>query len=35
MVGRALELPPPPLPFGAYVEAVETGNLLFILEVGP
>lgn len=25
-----LELPPPPTPFGAYVEAVQTGNLLFL-----
>jgi enamine deaminase RidA (YjgF/YER057c/UK114 family) len=25
-----LELPPPPEPFGAYVEAVQTGNLLFL-----
>ncbi len=25
-----LELPPPATPFGAYVEAVQTGNLLFL-----
>jgi enamine deaminase RidA (YjgF/YER057c/UK114 family) len=25
-----IELPPPPLPLGAYVEAVRTGNLLFL-----
>lgn len=25
-----VELPPPPTPFGAYVEAVQTGNLLFL-----
>jgi enamine deaminase RidA (YjgF/YER057c/UK114 family) len=25
-----LQLPPPTTPFGAYVEAVETGNLLFL-----
>jgi enamine deaminase RidA (YjgF/YER057c/UK114 family) len=25
-----IELPPPPTPFGAYVEAVQTGNLLFL-----
>jgi enamine deaminase RidA (YjgF/YER057c/UK114 family) len=25
-----LELPPPPRPFGAYVEAVQTGSLLFL-----
>jgi hypothetical protein len=26
----ALALPPPPTPFGAYVEAVKIGNLLFL-----
>lgn len=25
-----IELPPPPVPLGAYVEAVRTGNLLFL-----
>jgi len=25
-----IDLPPPPAPFGAYVEAVQTGNLLFL-----
>ncbi len=25
-----IELPPPARPFGAYVEAVQTGNLLFL-----
>ena len=25
-----VELTPPPTPFGAYVEAVQTGNLLFL-----
>jgi len=25
-----LTLPPPPEPFGAYAEAVQTGNLLFL-----
>jgi enamine deaminase RidA (YjgF/YER057c/UK114 family) len=25
-----IELPPPPTPLGAYVEAVQTGNLLFL-----
>jgi hypothetical protein len=27
--GLDLALPPPPTPFGAYVEAVKIGNLLF------
>jgi enamine deaminase RidA (YjgF/YER057c/UK114 family) len=30
-----LELPAPPEPFGAYVEAVQTGNLLFISGMLP
>jgi enamine deaminase RidA (YjgF/YER057c/UK114 family) len=30
-----IELPPPPTPFGAYVEAVETGNLLFLSGMLP
>jgi hypothetical protein len=25
-----IKLPPPPEPFGTYVEAVQTGNLLFL-----
>jgi enamine deaminase RidA (YjgF/YER057c/UK114 family) len=25
-----MEIPPPPTPFGAYAEAVQTGNLLFL-----
>jgi enamine deaminase RidA (YjgF/YER057c/UK114 family) len=30
-----IELPPPPTPFGAYVEAVRTGNLLFLSGMLP
>ena len=30
-----IELPPPPAPFGAYVEAVQTGNLLFLSGMLP
>jgi enamine deaminase RidA (YjgF/YER057c/UK114 family) len=30
-----VELPPPPTPFGAYVEAVQTGNLLFLSGMLP
>jgi enamine deaminase RidA (YjgF/YER057c/UK114 family) len=30
-----IELPPPPTPFGAYVEAVKTGNLLFLSGMLP
>jgi enamine deaminase RidA (YjgF/YER057c/UK114 family) len=30
-----IELPPPPEPFGAYVEAVQTGNLLFLSGMLP
>ena len=30
-----IELPPPPTPFGAYVEAVKTGNLLFFSGMLP
>ena len=30
MRALGIELPPPPLPLGAYVEAVQTGNLLFL-----
>ena len=31
----ALALPPPPTPFGAYVEAVKIGNLLFLSGMLP
>src|SRR4029077_16177149 len=30
-----IKLPPPPEPFGTYVEAVETGNLLFLTGMLP
>jgi enamine deaminase RidA (YjgF/YER057c/UK114 family) len=30
-----IELPPPPTPFGAYVEAVKTGNQLFLSGMLP
>jgi enamine deaminase RidA (YjgF/YER057c/UK114 family) len=30
-----IELPPPPTPLGAYVEAVQTGNLLFLSGMLP
>jgi len=30
-----IEVPPPPTPFGAYVEAVQTGNLLFFSGMLP
>jgi enamine deaminase RidA (YjgF/YER057c/UK114 family) len=30
-----IELPPPPSPFGAYVEAVKTGNLFFLSGMLP
>ena len=30
-----IELPPPPRPFGIYVEAVQTGNLLFLTGMLP
>jgi enamine deaminase RidA (YjgF/YER057c/UK114 family) len=30
-----MELPPPPTPFGAYVETVQTGNLLFLSGMLP
>jgi enamine deaminase RidA (YjgF/YER057c/UK114 family) len=30
-----IKLPPPPTPFGAYVEAVKTGNLLFLSGMLP
>jgi enamine deaminase RidA (YjgF/YER057c/UK114 family) len=31
----SIELTPPPTPFGAYVEAVKTGNLLFLSGMLP
>ena len=31
----AIKLPPPPEPFGTYVEAVQTGNLLFLTGMLP
>jgi hypothetical protein len=33
--GLDLALPPPPTPFGAYVEAVKIGNLLFLSGMLP
>ncbi len=30
-----IKLPPPPEPFGTYVEAVQTGNLLFLSGILP
>ena len=30
-----IRLPAPPEPFGTYVEAVQTGNLLFLTEMLP
>jgi enamine deaminase RidA (YjgF/YER057c/UK114 family) len=30
-----IKLPPPPEPFGTYVEAVQTGNLLFLSGMLP
>jgi enamine deaminase RidA (YjgF/YER057c/UK114 family) len=30
-----IKLPPPPEPFGTYVEAVQTGNLLFLSRMLP
>ena len=30
-----IALPPPPTPFGAYVEAVKIGNLLFLSGMLP
>jgi hypothetical protein len=29
LIGLGLGLPPPATPFGAYVEAIQTGNLFF------
>jgi enamine deaminase RidA (YjgF/YER057c/UK114 family) len=33
--GLDIALPPPPAPFGAYVEAVKIGNLLFLSGMLP
>ena len=33
--GLGIELPAPPEPFGAYAEAVQTGNLLFLSGMLP
>src|SRR5215469_17640703 len=33
--GLGIKLPPPPQPFGTYVEAVQTGNLLFLSGMLP
>jgi len=33
--GLGVTLPTPPEPFGAYVEAVQTGNLLFLSGMLP
>src|ERR1700759_5585030 len=30
-----IQLPPPPTPFGTYVEALQTGNLLFLSGMLP
>jgi enamine deaminase RidA (YjgF/YER057c/UK114 family) len=35
LLSLALELPPPVTPFGEYVEAVQTGNLLFLTGALP
>src|SRR5580704_14486829 len=32
---RGIKLPAPPEPFGTYVEAVQTGNLLFLTGILP
>jgi hypothetical protein len=32
---RGIELTPPPMPFGAYVESIQTGNLLYLSGVLP
>ena len=32
---RSIKLPTPPEPFGTYVEAVQTGNLLFLTGMLP
>ncbi len=35
LAASGIELPPPPAPFGAYVPAVQTGNLLFLTGMLP
>ena len=35
LAAAGIELPPPPAPFGAYVPAVQTGNLLFLTGMLP
>jgi enamine deaminase RidA (YjgF/YER057c/UK114 family) len=35
LIALGIELPPPPRPFGAYVETVQTGNLLFLSGMLP
>jgi len=35
LIALGIELPAPPEPFGTYVEAVQTGNLLFISGMLP
>lgn len=35
LISLGLELPPPAMPFGEYVEAVQTGNLLFLTGALP
>jgi enamine deaminase RidA (YjgF/YER057c/UK114 family) len=35
LIELGIKLPPPPEPFGAYVEAVQTGNLLFLSGMLP
>lgn len=35
LLERAITLPPPPTPFGAYVESVQCGNLLFLSGMLP
>jgi enamine deaminase RidA (YjgF/YER057c/UK114 family) len=35
LVELGIKLPPPPRPFGAYVETVQTGNLLFLSGMLP
>ena len=35
LAAAGIELPPPPAPFGAYMPAVQTGNLLFLTGMLP
>jgi len=35
LAASGIELPPAPAPFGAYVPAVQTGNLLFLTGMHP